>query len=300
MARGPELYGNAPRAVRWSGDGQRVYFQWKRASDPLDKDYDTYVVGRDGSGLMKLSEEDSRLAPPLNGHETKDHQRVVYTDRGDLFIYDRATDRRRQLTKTSDTESNPRWTKDNKRVAFVRGGNLYTISLEDGLVEQWTDIRPAGAASGRGPRCRHGRRRRARRWRRCANRRKSRRTTRHRKPGVPSKRKSEPCWISLSAAPKSAKKTKPGARRKTRASRGPWVLVRPPPICCSLPTSPTSWPRSSSNQPTSRTPLSPATSLSLPTPSLCRPAARSAIPRAAAAWRWSRRAPARSPISTTG
>jgi dipeptidyl aminopeptidase/acylaminoacyl peptidase len=151
MARGPELYGNAPRAVRWSRDGQRVYFQWKRASDPLDKDYDTYVVGRDGSGLLKLSEEDSRLAPPLNDHETKDHQRVVYTDRGDLFIYDRATDRRRQLTKTSDTESNPRWTKDNKRVAFVRGGNLYTLALEDGMVEQWTDIRPAGAAPAAAP-----------------------------------------------------------------------------------------------------------------------------------------------------
>src|ERR1700679_2699327 len=67
IMRGPGLYGYEPAQVRWSGDGERIYFQWKQASDPQIKDLDTYVVGRDGSGLKKLSEAEAKLAPPASG-----------------------------------------------------------------------------------------------------------------------------------------------------------------------------------------------------------------------------------------
>ena len=146
IMRGPELYGNPPRAVRWSGDGQRVYFQWKQASEPLEKEFSTWVVQRDGSGLKQLSEEEARLAPPVSGNESKDKRWVVYAERGDIFLYDRTNDKRRQLTKTGDAESNPRLSLDGKRVSFLRGGNLYALSLTDGMLEQLTDIRLAGAA----------------------------------------------------------------------------------------------------------------------------------------------------------
>ncbi|HXG68081.1 MAG TPA: hypothetical protein VNO70_23495 [Blastocatellia bacterium] len=63
IMRGPELVGYEPRAVRWSGDSRRIYFQWKQASDPRDKDFDIYVVNRDGSGLKKLTEEEAENAP---------------------------------------------------------------------------------------------------------------------------------------------------------------------------------------------------------------------------------------------
>ncbi|MGC4054774.1 MAG: hypothetical protein QM757_38510 [Paludibaculum sp.] len=71
IMRGPGLYGYPPRAVRWSGNGQKVYFEWKQCTDPLDKDFDTYVVNRDGSGLAKLSEDEAKLAPPAAGSESK-------------------------------------------------------------------------------------------------------------------------------------------------------------------------------------------------------------------------------------
>jgi len=37
VMRGPGLYGYPPQDVRWSGDGKRIYFQWKQAADPQDK-----------------------------------------------------------------------------------------------------------------------------------------------------------------------------------------------------------------------------------------------------------------------
>ncbi|HYV03373.1 MAG TPA: hypothetical protein VFB82_02245, partial [Blastocatellia bacterium] len=50
IMRGFELVGYEPRAVRWSQDGQRVYFQWKQSTEPREKEFDTYTVNRDGSG----------------------------------------------------------------------------------------------------------------------------------------------------------------------------------------------------------------------------------------------------------
>lgn len=145
IMRGPGLYGYEPAQVRWSGDTKRIYFQWKQASDPVLNPMDTYVVNRDGSGLRKLSDEEARMAPPAFGSYTRDHRKMVYASEGDLFLYDFSTDQRRRLTKTAENESNPQFTRDEKHVAFTRGGNLYTMSLEDGMLEQMTEIVAAGA-----------------------------------------------------------------------------------------------------------------------------------------------------------
>jgi dipeptidyl aminopeptidase/acylaminoacyl peptidase len=159
IMRGPALYGYEPSEVRWSGDGQRLYFRWKQASDPVLKDPDTYVVSRDGAGVRKLSDDEARLTPPAFGASTPDKKRTVYSRDGDIFLYDAITGRTRQITKTADVEVDPRFTRDGQRVTFTRANNLYLMSLDTGDLEQLTDIRLAGAnpaangpAAGRGGR----------------------------------------------------------------------------------------------------------------------------------------------------
>jgi dipeptidyl aminopeptidase/acylaminoacyl peptidase len=166
IMRGPELYGNPPTAPRWSEDGQRVYFEWKLFNEPRVKPNDTYVVNRDGSGLRKLSEEETKNLPPAFGSRTRDRTKIAYVENGDIFIYDFSTNSKRQLTKTTDIETNPQFTFDEKRVTFLRGGNLYAISLDAGMLEELTDIHapaaegaapPAATAGGRGGGGRGGR-----------------------------------------------------------------------------------------------------------------------------------------------
>jgi dipeptidyl aminopeptidase/acylaminoacyl peptidase len=151
IMRGPELYGNEPTAPRWSDDGQRVYFQWKQFNEPRVKPNDTYLVNRDGSGLRKLSDEETKNLPPAFGSRTRDRNRLAYAENGDIFIYDSSTGTKRQITKTSDAETNPQFTFDDKRVTFLRGGNLYVMSLDSGLLEQLTDIRAAAAEGAPAP-----------------------------------------------------------------------------------------------------------------------------------------------------
>lgn len=147
IMRGPELTGYEPRGVRWSQDNQRIYFQWKQASDPRDKDFDSYTVNRDGSGLKKLTEEEAKNAPPLFGELSKDKRFTLFTDNGDIFLYDHAARQRRPVTRTADVESNVRFTRDQRRISFTRSNNLFVLSLDTGSLEQITDIR-AGIAPG--------------------------------------------------------------------------------------------------------------------------------------------------------
>jgi dipeptidyl aminopeptidase/acylaminoacyl peptidase len=144
IMRGPDLVGYTPTGVYWSQDSQRVYFRWKRAGEPRLKENDLYVVNRDGTSLRKLSDEEARQAPPAAGELSKDKTLTVFTDEGDVFLYDHAKGERRALTRTVEIESNAHFTRDQRHVYFTRQNNLYRMSLDDGLLEQLTDIRAGG------------------------------------------------------------------------------------------------------------------------------------------------------------
>ncbi len=142
IMRGPALVGYEPAQVRWSFDSRTLYFQWKQASDKLDAPMDTYAVNRDGSGLRKLTDDEIKLLPPAGGDPSRDRRYTVYTSDGDIHIYDNTTGKIQQITKTADQESNPHFLPDGKRIYFTRAGNLYVMSLENGFLEQMTDIQP--------------------------------------------------------------------------------------------------------------------------------------------------------------
>jgi dipeptidyl aminopeptidase/acylaminoacyl peptidase len=145
IMRGPALVGHEPRAARFSSDSAKIYFEWKQAGDAVLAPMDTYEVNRDGTGLHKLSEGDAALAPPADAAHTKDGSRWVWARGGDLYFHDRERHATRRLTRTADSEGDPHLTPDGKRVWFTRLNNLYAITLEDGGIEQLTDIRPASA-----------------------------------------------------------------------------------------------------------------------------------------------------------
>ena len=147
IMRGPRLVGYPPTGVYWSQDSQRVYFRWKQADEPRLKETSLYVVNRDGTGLRRLSDDEAKQAPPASGELSKDKTMTVFTDEGDIFIYDHAKGVRRQITRTVDAETNPHFTFDQKHIYFTRLSNLYVMALDGGSLDQLTDIRVGGAGA---------------------------------------------------------------------------------------------------------------------------------------------------------
>ena len=145
IMRGPALVGYEPAQVRWSYDSRRIFFQWKQASDKPSAPLDTYVVEHDGGSPRKLSDEEAKQAPPASGDVTRDKRLTVFSRDGNLFVYDSTDGHVRQITDTTEAETDPHFLPDGKRIYFTRGGNLFIMSLDTGYLEQISEIRAAGA-----------------------------------------------------------------------------------------------------------------------------------------------------------
>jgi len=143
IMRGPELVGYPPTGLRWSADSQQLYFEWRK---PGDKEAATYVVARNGGDPRKLSEDEARNVPPAaGGRWDAAHKRVLFVDDGDVVMVDAASGTRRQITRTTGTESNPRWARKDTAITYVRDGNLFAVSLDaasPAVVAQLTDVGP--------------------------------------------------------------------------------------------------------------------------------------------------------------
>jgi len=143
IMRGPKLVGYPQTGLRWSGDSSRLYFEWRR---PGDDEASTYVVPKDGSDApRKLNDAERKNAPPVGGQWDRAHCRVLFVDQGDIVLVDSIANTRRQITRTTGGESNPRWARNESAVTFTRENNLFIVPLgggESGVVVQLTDAGP--------------------------------------------------------------------------------------------------------------------------------------------------------------
>src|SRR5262245_18860012 len=145
IMRGPDLVGWPPTGLRWSADSQKLFFEWRK---PGDKEASTYVVSRDGGEPQKLTDEEAKSASPVNGRWDGAHRRVLSVDDGDIVMVDGTTGARRQITRTTGNESNPRWARHDTQITYVRDGNLFIVPADGGgpaIVTQLTDAGPKKA-----------------------------------------------------------------------------------------------------------------------------------------------------------
>ncbi len=139
IMRGPELVGNPPSNLRWSGDSQSLYFEWLMPKEDLPA---TWVVARAGGAPRRLTDAERRLAPLANGQWDAKRRRMLGTDRGDIVIVDTIANRRIDVTRTTGSESSPRWARGETHVTFVRDNNLFIVPVQDvlgGALVQLTD-----------------------------------------------------------------------------------------------------------------------------------------------------------------
>src|SRR6185436_12354024 len=139
IMRGPKLVGYPPTGLRWAGDSSRLYFEWRR---PADEEVSTWVVDRNGGEPRKLTDEERRNAPPVNGAWDKAHRRVLFADEGDIVLLDSVAGTRRQITRTTGAEANPRWARGETAITFTRENNLFLVPLDSGAIAQLTDVEP--------------------------------------------------------------------------------------------------------------------------------------------------------------
>jgi dipeptidyl aminopeptidase/acylaminoacyl peptidase len=159
IMRGPGVVGYPPSGVRWSGDSERLFFEWRPRGEDEPATWEVSracLTSAGGSGAAsraceprRLSDEERKLAPPAGGEWDPAHRRSVGVVDGDVIVIDTVARTRTLITRTSATEAHARWSDAGRAVTFVRDQGLYRVWVdrtpESTLTafEQVTDAGPA-------------------------------------------------------------------------------------------------------------------------------------------------------------
>ena len=146
IMRGPELYGREPSQVRFTADGQWIYFRWNEPGAKWNEELKPYrVAARAGAKPEEVSVAHMDTVAPMlaTGPRSRDGRSRVVTAGGDLWLQQFAGSRvtLRRLTQTLAVESAPKFSLDGREVFFVRDGNAFAFDLSSGLTRQLTDLR---------------------------------------------------------------------------------------------------------------------------------------------------------------
>ncbi|WP_353718628.1 prolyl oligopeptidase family serine peptidase [Dyadobacter sp. 676] len=148
IMRDPKMWmGTSPTDITWADDSKTVYFNWNPDKNPSDS---LYAYSLAAKKISKVSPADRRRIPGRSGVYNRNRSLRAYEKNGDIFVIDYKDFTIRQLTNTTERETNPAFSGDESAVIFERGDNLFSIGLGSGLVSQLTDFKTGtGKADGK-------------------------------------------------------------------------------------------------------------------------------------------------------
>ncbi|MEM8486950.1 MAG: prolyl oligopeptidase family serine peptidase [Bacteroidota bacterium] len=140
-----------PQNAYWTEMGDALYFNWNPGGQfPSDS---LFRVDPQTLEAVQVSPAERRQLPPrFSGWRHGKHiydagfTHRVYSQGGDLFIYNRDNQQISRLTQTLESESNPRFSAEGNAVIFQKGTNLFKLTPSSGLVVQLTDLVAGQAA----------------------------------------------------------------------------------------------------------------------------------------------------------
>ena len=134
----PDWLGNQPESATWSDDGQSVYYRLKRVGSEI-RDWYRYDLAT--GTTTRLEPADLPAMNTEGGSYDATASRRVFSRNGDLFLADRTTGERRQLTRTRASEGSAFFMASGTAIAFQRDGSWFVRDLQTGLEYEPIDVR---------------------------------------------------------------------------------------------------------------------------------------------------------------
>lgn len=146
LGGGPRVFGLAPRDLRWSPDGEALFFRWREDPAPgqLADDDPWFRVDRAGSQLVELDEFEVREVPGADLVRSRDGAVAAWTREGTLFVWTR-DDGARSIYSGAKGAGAVRVRPDGSAVLFATSGlspnasehgDLWEFRPDSGLLRQ--------------------------------------------------------------------------------------------------------------------------------------------------------------------
>ncbi len=129
--------GTPPSNIFWSEDSKTLYFSWNPDKNKGDSLYKFAFPDRTP---QKVSPVERRSLPAQSGVYSQNRGLKVFEKQGEIFLMFTKTLKIKQLTNTTERESNPYFSGDETKIIFSRSNNLYSFNLEDGAVTQLSNF----------------------------------------------------------------------------------------------------------------------------------------------------------------
>lgn len=108
---------------------------------PGEEVRDLVQIDLQGEVLRTVALSDLGAVDAPGGELSRDRKRKAYVREGDLFVKDLQSGELKQLTRTAEQERSPRFLADGKSVAFRRGDLLFVRDLASGLERQVAELK---------------------------------------------------------------------------------------------------------------------------------------------------------------
>lgn len=145
IMRDPKWIGSSPSNPYWSLDGKYLFFNWNPDNAPDDS---LYFITRENTTPAKATiEQKQNILTEFNVKWNLAHTSYVYSKDGDIFLTNAKSGVTRQITSTTDMESNPEFSFNETKIVYSHSQNLFAWDMATGETIQLTNLKSGASGT---------------------------------------------------------------------------------------------------------------------------------------------------------
>lgn len=135
----PNWMGTFPSSVDWGIHGENIYFNYNPEKNPADSLYKVNI--KNPKKILKVSAKEKQELIPSRGDFNAARSIKIFTEDGDLVLYDMKSRKRRELLDLPSAINDPKFLSNEEKIAFKIEDNAFLYNLENGSLQQLTHIK---------------------------------------------------------------------------------------------------------------------------------------------------------------
>ena len=138
IMRDPKWIGTSPSNIYWGADGNSLYFNWNPDNLPSDSVY--FITLTNHNPVKASVEQKQNIIPGYSTTWNTNRTACVFTKDGDVFFKDLKTGNTKRIIQTTEKETNPIFSFDDKKIVYTSNLNLYAWDIATGETMQLTNL----------------------------------------------------------------------------------------------------------------------------------------------------------------
>lgn len=138
IMRDPKWIGTSPSNIYWSADGNSLYFNWNPDNSPSDSVY--FITLTNHNPVKASIAQKQHIVPGNSTVWNKNRTAYVFANDGDIFFRDIKTENTKHIIQTTETEINPLFSFDDKKIVYTSNMNLFAWDIATGETMQLTNL----------------------------------------------------------------------------------------------------------------------------------------------------------------